>query len=78
MSRRKDQGYILLTALIFGMVLSVMATVAAQVLINNLRFTQFQQKQSQALDVAEAGVNYYLWHLAHNPTDYRDGGATPA
>ncbi|HSW65604.1 MAG TPA: hypothetical protein VLI54_00505 [Bacillota bacterium] len=34
--------------------------------------------QSQkAFNIAEAGVNYYLWHLSHNPTDYKDGGTTP-
>jgi hypothetical protein len=52
--------------------------IGAQVLINNARFTQFEQRQSRALDVAEAGINYYLWHLSHWPTDYKDGGSTPA
>lgn len=26
-----------------------------------------------AFQIAEAGVNYYQWHLAHFPTDYADG-----
>lgn len=26
-----------------------------------------------ALQIAEAGINYYRWHLAHNPRDYQDG-----
>jgi hypothetical protein len=30
-------------------------------------------KQTQSLQVAEAGVNYYKWHLAHNDSDYKDG-----
>lgn len=30
-------------------------------------------KKVQALQVAEAGVNYYKWHLAHNFNDYKDG-----
>ena len=30
-----------------------------------------------ALQIAEAGIDYYHWHLAHNPNDYQDGtGAT--
>lgn len=29
--------------------------------------------REQALQVAEAGVNYYQWHLAHFTTDYKDG-----
>ncbi len=31
----------------------------------------------KAFNIAEAGINYYLWHIAHNPTDYKDGGTTP-
>jgi len=30
-------------------------------------------RQTQSLQVAEAGVNYYKWHLAHNSFDYKDG-----
>jgi hypothetical protein len=30
----------------------------------------------QALQIAEAGINYYQWHLAHFPTDYQDGTGT--
>lgn len=29
--------------------------------------------KEQALQIAEAGINYYQWHLAHFPTDYQDG-----
>ena len=30
-------------------------------------------RQDASFHIAEAGVNYYKWHLAHNPTDYKDG-----
>ncbi|MEI6660318.1 MAG: hypothetical protein WCK91_02750 [bacterium] len=32
--------------------------------------------REQALQIAEAGINYYQWHLAHYPNDYRDGTNT--
>ncbi len=32
-----------------------------------------QAASEKALDIAEAGVNYYMWHLAHAPEDYNDG-----
>jgi type II secretory pathway pseudopilin PulG len=70
---KSNGGYILLTVLVASVVLSTLGVAAAQVLLNNSRFTQFQDRQAEALQVAEAGVNYYLWHLAHNPTDYQDG-----
>lgn len=31
----------------------------------------------QALHIAEAGINYYRWHLAHDPDDYYDGTGAP-
>lgn len=29
--------------------------------------------REQAFQSAEAGIDYYRWHLAHAPTDYKDG-----
>jgi len=34
---------------------------------------QRQTQYDQALSIAEAGINYYRWHLAHAPNDYQDG-----
>lgn len=31
---------------------------------------------SQAFTIAEAGIEYYRWHLAHAPMDFKDGNAT--
>lgn len=30
-------------------------------------------RKIQSLEVAEAGVSYYKWHLAHDSSDYKDG-----
>ncbi|MFC1649307.1 hypothetical protein ACFL2C_01160 [Patescibacteria group bacterium] len=38
-----------------------------------LDFSHRQVSSEQALHIAEAGVNYYRWHLAHDPTDFQDG-----
>ena len=32
-----------------------------------------QTAQEEAINIAEAGVNYYRWHLAHDPNDFTDG-----
>ena len=40
-------------------------------------YAQRQLASEQALNVAEAGVNYYRWHLAHDPDDYQDGTGLP-
>lgn len=40
-------------------------------------YAQRQLASEQALNIAEAGVNYYRWHLAHDPDDYQDGTSVP-
>ena len=35
---------------------------------------EFRFQQQQAGDIAEAGLNYYKWYLAHNPGDVSGGG----
>src|SRR3990170_1044511 len=32
-----------------------------------------QTASEEALNIAEAGINYYKWHLAHDPNDFTDG-----
>ena len=76
-TRNSSRGYILLTVLVMAFLLSAMGMVGAQLLINNARFNLYQSQSAEALNIAEAGINYYLWHLAYNNTDYQDGGHTP-
>lgn len=45
---------------------------------NNLFLAKNNTLRQQAFNVAEAGINYYLWHLAHNSSDFKDGQSTPA
>ena len=45
--------------------------------ISNINQVANQNISASALSVAEAGVNYYLWHLAHDSTDYQDGTGGP-
>ena len=36
-----------------------------------------QTASEEALNIAEAGINYYRWHLAHDPNDFTDGTGNP-
>ena len=40
-------------------------------------FSNRQVGSESALGIAEAGVNYYRWHLAHDPSDFEDGTGQP-
>ncbi|NMC36611.1 hypothetical protein GYA49_06250 [Candidatus Beckwithbacteria bacterium] len=42
-------------------------------LSNQWDLTQRQTASDQALAIAEAGIQYYRWHLAHSPDDFTDG-----
>jgi hypothetical protein len=44
------------------------------VLSLQFNFSNRQLGSDMALNIAEAGVNYYRWHLAHDPSDFSDGG----
>lgn len=49
----------------------------AEMAILNRKVARINQAKISALGVAEAGISYYLWHLAHNNTDYTDGSGAP-
>jgi len=48
--------------------LGLLASAVAQIRV--IRSTVYRE---QALQIAEAGINYYQWHLAHFSSDYQDG-----
>ena len=54
-----------ITVIIIGALSSFAATTIKSGRINFNR--------EQAFQAAEAGIDYYRWHLAHAPTDYQDG-----
>ena len=61
----------------------ILGTVAIIVLSGFIVWLDFFVKSSvrfsdraSALIVAEAGIEYYRWHLAHDPDDYEDGTGT--
>ncbi len=71
-----QKGLVLINVLIFA-VIAVIITIA---LINwaatMIKHTRQLSAKEQAMQIAEAGIDYYRWHLAHYPTDYKDGTAT--
>ncbi len=61
------------------MVLAAVLTAAVvEVVETNLSTVNRNVQSQQAFNIAEAGINYYLWHLSHNASDFKDGKSTPA
>ncbi len=42
-----------------------------------VRSARQSEYREQAIEIAEAGVDYYRWHLAHAPSDFQDGTGGP-
>ena len=73
----KNQGFILPTVISYMVVLSIIMVFAIEVIESNIQIVGNNIKSQEAFYIAEAGINYYLWHLAHNSTDYKDSQSTP-
>lgn len=76
-NKRPKGGYILPSVLIFIVVAGIIASSVLMVVMNNFFVVGTNIQSQQSFNIAEAGVNYYLWHLAHNGTDYKDGTGLP-
>lgn len=73
-----ERGFGIPAVLSFIIAIGLIAGALLMIIINNLYVVGNNVRRQQAFNIAEAGVNYYLWHLAHNATDYKDGTGLPA
>ncbi len=73
---KKQQGGILIQVLAFMTIGTLILSGFVQWGLLSLRIARHSEDREQAIQVAEAGVDYYRWHLAHAPTDFQDGTAT--
>ncbi len=76
--KKDNRGSVLLFAMVFGAIgftLIVMGVTGYAILEN--RASVHKHGREMAFQIAEAGINYYRWHLAHNKTDYTDGTGQP-
>jgi hypothetical protein len=68
------RGNMLMAILVFGAATFMIITtgVSSYALFEHHASLRQSARQS-AFHIAEAGIEYYRWHLAHAPTDYQDG-----
>ncbi|MDB5163506.1 MAG: hypothetical protein JWS12_123 [Candidatus Saccharibacteria bacterium] len=72
-----ENGFILPLVLGIIIVMVIVMLAAASIIDTNFGIVGQNNDSQKAFNIAEAGANYYLWHLSHNPTDYKDGKTTP-
>lgn len=70
------KALILVNALVFGAIAIVLITSLVSWGSTVLEVSRNIVNREQAFHIAEAGIDYYRWHLAHAPADYYDGNAS--
>ncbi len=72
-SIKNQKGIVLMNTLVFlGVALAFLSFFVAWS-GSSLKMAQRSLHKEQALQIAEAGIEYYRWHLAHAGSDFQDG-----
>lgn len=77
MKKDNKKGQVLIQVLVFGAVGVFLIGSLAGWGVLNLRASKQTLNREKAIQIAEAGTDYYRWHLAHAPEDYQDGQGVP-
>ncbi len=67
---KKEKGSILMMTLVFTAIFTVTTVGLAGMVTYQNRLAKQKVAWHNALNIAEAGMNYYRWHMAHAPEDY--------
>ncbi len=73
----RDRGGMLIPVLIFSAIFMMLATALLQFLLTQHTFMKTRVEREQAFTIAEAGLEYYKWFLAHYPNDFTNGTGEP-
>ncbi len=74
---KNTSGYLIVLALVFGAVFLTIIGAFLSYVITQHTAQKHQYIKERALSVAEAGLNYYKWFLAHNPGNTTNGTGLP-
>lgn len=69
----KDNGSLLLGVAIFAAIAITTMTAFIGWAIALRNVNEMIYNETQARQIAEAGIEYYRWHLVHDPDDFQDG-----
>ena len=67
------KGEIIVTLLVTTLIFSLVMFPILNFTVIETKSVRNNANREQALQIAEAGINYYQWHLAHFPSDFKDG-----
>src|SRR3989344_1166653 len=70
---QKKEGMIIVQTMVFGAVTVMIIGALSSWAATSVKAGRIAFNREQAFQSAEAGIDYYRWHLAHAPTDFQDG-----
>lgn len=71
-----EAGYLMVLVLVFGGIFTAILSGFVGFVVTQSQVVNQRIALEQAGEVAEAGLNYYRWYLAHNPGDVTAGTGT--
>ena len=75
--QKYNKGYILIQVIVFGSIAVYLLSALVGWTAVNIKAGRQAINREKSLQIAEAGIDYYRWHLAHAPTDFQDGTGGP-
>lgn len=75
-SNKNYRGIVLINVMVFSAVAISAVTFFITWASSSVKMAKSTFYKEQALQIAEAGIDYYRWHLAHSPSDFQDGTGT--
>ena len=75
--KKLEGGYFLIQVLVFGSIAILVIGALISFTNTNMLLGRKSISREEAFQAAEAGIEYYRWHLAHANTDYTDGTGNP-
>jgi len=76
-NKKKNPGDVLLLVLTFMTIFLIMISGVLGWVTLQYKLNHINVAIEKALQITEAGINYYRWHLAHAPEDFYDGTGAP-
>ena len=71
------RGYLVVLVLVFGAIFLLVFTSLTGLVVSQKQLSSRNVNNEIALQIAEAGLDYYRWYLAHFPNDTTNGTTTP-
>lgn len=72
---RYHRGTLIIQVLAFATIGTIILSGLVSWATSAVRGARITEYREQSLQIAEAGIDYYRWHLAHDASDFQDGTA---